>query len=210
MAGIVALTSGASSRASCFGSRRDGSPPGEETLIRRVREGDALAQEIFYKRHVQFVFGTVVRLLGSRDEAEDIVQETFALGLRDLHLLRNASAVRGWLVQIAVRQVHRVFRRKRLLRMLGFSAAEDPAAIESVVSPDAGPEVRAEIVKLWRVLPRMDSDQRVAWSLRFVEDYSLEEVAELCQCSLATAKRRIAAAAAVMRQHMSRGGGCDA
>ena len=41
---------------------------------------------------------------------------------------------------------------------------------------------------------RQPSDQRIAWSLRYVEGYALGEVASACGCSLATAKRKIAAA----------------
>jgi RNA polymerase sigma-70 factor (ECF subfamily) len=45
---------------------------------------------------------------------------------------------------------------------------------------------------------------RIAWILRFVEDYRLDEVADACGCSLATAKRRIAAAQTVVDAHLGR------
>ena len=44
------------------------------------------------------------------------------------------------------------------------------------------------------VLDRLGADQRLAFTLRFVEGYRLQEVAELCGCSLATTKRRLARA----------------
>jgi RNA polymerase sigma-70 factor (ECF subfamily) len=50
------------------------------------------------------------------------------------------------------------------------------------------------LAKVYAVLDALPSDERVAWSLRHVEGERLERVAELCGCSLATAKRRIAAA----------------
>jgi RNA polymerase sigma-70 factor (ECF subfamily) len=44
--------------------------------------------------------------------------------------------------------------------------------------------------------------QSAAWELRYVDGHKLEQVASLCDCSLATAKRRIAAADAIVRQHV--------
>ena len=51
----------------------------------------------------------------------------------------------------------------------------------------------------------MDVDQRLAWSLRYVEGEKLEQVAEHCGCSLATAKRRISAAHARIQAELEDG-----
>ena len=56
------------------------------------------------------------------------------------------------------------------------------------------PERRALLSRVYQVLDRIPVEQRLAWSLRYVEGEKLERVAEQCGCSLATAKRRIAAA----------------
>jgi RNA polymerase sigma-70 factor (ECF subfamily) len=49
----------------------------------------------------------------------------------------------------------------------------------------------------------MPADRRIAWMLRRVEGLALHEVASACSCSLATAKRRIAAADTDMARHVS-------
>jgi RNA polymerase sigma-70 factor, ECF subfamily len=164
-------------------------------LVERALAGDRGAEEAIYKRHVGYVAGMVLRLLVDQAETEDIVQDTFALALQELPRLRQRSSLRAWLAQIAVSQVHRRFRRRRLLRLLGLDRSEDPAAaLERIAAPDASPDVRSELAFLGRLLHELPIAQCIAWSLRYVEGATLEEVASACACSLATAKRRIAAA----------------
>src|SRR4051812_6638215 len=97
--------------------------PDDATLVARARTGDGTAEEALYHRHVGYVTGMVARLLGNRDEAEDIVQDTFAIGLDQLATVRHPEMVRAWLAQIAVSQVRRRVRRARLLARLGLSPA---------------------------------------------------------------------------------------
>src|SRR4051812_12587950 len=84
-------------------------------LARRVGRGERWAEEAFYRRHVLHVVGLAQRLLGNSWDAEDVAQETFIAAFQIWDQLRDAERVRSWLMQIAVRQVHRKFRKRRLL-----------------------------------------------------------------------------------------------
>lgn len=174
----------------------------DDALVARACDGDGWAEEALYRRHVGHVFGVAARLLRSRAEAEDVAQDTFTIAFEQLSSLRDASAVRGWLVQIAISQVRRRFRRHKLRRLLGLDTPADEATLESVAAPHADPETKAELACLDRVLQRLPGEQRIAWMLRFVEGETLEDVARACDCSLATAKRRLAAADASVRREV--------
>ena len=87
-----------------------------------------------------------------------------------------------------------MIRRRRLARSLGLLPLGDDAALEQLASSVVSPEVRAELAVVDGILRRLPTNDRIAWMLRVVEGHRLEEVAELSGCSLATAKRRIAAA----------------
>lgn len=175
----------------------------DAALVARALAGDRWAEEALVRRHFAAVAATAARLLGDRDGAEDVVQETFASALGELRQLRDAGAFRGWLLQIAVRKVHRRFRRRRLLRLLGMSSGEPEGGLAELASDDASPEQRAELVLLDRVLSRLPPGERIAWTLRVVEGMPLEEIARACQCSLSTVKRRIAAADRAVRAHVA-------
>jgi RNA polymerase sigma-70 factor (ECF subfamily) len=54
---------------------------------------------------------------------------------------------------------------------------------------------------VYALLQTMPADDRIAWTLRHVERHRLEAVAELSECSLATAKRRISRAQRFLRDH---------
>ena len=66
-------------------------------------------------------------------------------------------------------------------------------------------ETRAELAAVGRTLAQVPTNERLAWMLRHVDGEPVAEVARLCGCSLATAKRRIAAAAQHLERHVGRG-----
>ena len=174
----------------------------DEELVRRIGRGDRWAEEALYRRYVGTVYSTARRLLGNTVDAEDVVQDTFACAFEIWDQLRDPGRVKHWLLQIAVRKVHRRFRRRKLLRALGLDRSVDDATLESMARVDATAEARTELALLDVALRRLSPFERIAWMLRFVEGMKLEEVAQDCGCSLATAKRRIAAAQAKVDAHV--------
>ena len=169
-------------------------PVSDGELVRRAVAGDRWAEEALFRRHAAVVAGTVTRLLGDRTEAEDVVQDTFITALEKLGTLREPQAVRSWLLAIAVRDVQQRFRRRKLRRLLGLERSDERRGLTEHAAGDVSPDVRAELRLLDRALAELPAKERIAWMLRNVDGYSLDETAIACGCSLATAKRRIAAA----------------
>lgn len=176
--------------------------PTDRELVERAQKGDAWAEEALFRRHVTKVTQLATRLLGRGAEAEDVVQDAFVIALEQLPKLRDGAAFRPWLLRIVVHQAHRRFRRRRLLRALGISSSDDIDGLARQASPTLEPELRAELTKLDEVLDRLPTRQRLAWVLRHVEGYQLDEVATACECSLATVKRTLARADARIRKHV--------
>ncbi|HMI91793.1 MAG TPA: RNA polymerase sigma factor [Polyangiales bacterium] len=188
-----------------FGPQRDPTPLLEPIddpeLIERLARGDAWAKEALYRKYVHTVFGLALRLLGQRADAEDVVQDTFTEALRDVQQVRDRGALRSWLLGVAVHQVHRRFRRRRLLRVLGLERNDEPA-LDALAGRAVSAEQRLELRLLAQVLASLPARERMAWSLRFVEGCSLDEAARYCDCSLATIKRRIASAQRAVARHV--------
>jgi RNA polymerase sigma-70 factor (ECF subfamily) len=174
-------------------------------LIERVRAGDPWAEEAFYRRHAPLVRATVRRLQGNSADAEDVVQDTFATAFEIWDQLREPAHAKSWLLMIAVRKVQKRFRRRRLLRTLGLDQTTDDLTLEALARPDLSSEARAELALLDAALRVLPPEARIAWMLRHVEGSSLEEVATLCECSLATIKRRIATAQQKVSEHLQLG-----
>jgi RNA polymerase sigma-70 factor (ECF subfamily) len=176
---------------------------GDEELVRRALAGDRWGREMLYRRHAGSLLGMTVRLLANRSEAEEIVQDTFVTAFEQLGTLREPAAVRGWMGQIAVNLVRRRFRRARLMRFLGLDRGADDATLESLADPGVSTDQRAELALVDRLLRGMKPALRLAWMLRRVDGLELGEVASLCECSLATIKRRIAEADAIIDRHVA-------
>lgn len=175
--------------------------PSDEELVQRVLAGDRWAEEAFYRRYVDLVAATAVRLLRNQAEAEDVVQETFVIAFSRMQQLRDAGACRAWLVRVAVSRVHRRFRFSRLRRLLGVRRSDEDDGLADCAAEGASPEARAELLLVDRALSTAKRQDRDAWLLRHAVGCSLEEVASACNCSLAAAKRRIHNADQRIAQH---------
>jgi RNA polymerase sigma-70 factor (ECF subfamily) len=175
----------------------------DAALVARAVRGDRWAEEAIYRRHVHYVAGLALRLSRSRADMEDVVQDAFVTAFEHLAALRDGGALRGWLAQITVSKVRRRLRRRRLLGLLGLDDGAADATLEALAAPGISGEARAELAALDRVLAALPEEQRIAWMIRHVEGAGLDEVAVACACSLATAKRRIAAAEARVRLHVT-------
>ena len=165
--------------------------PSDGDLVERALTGERFPLQVLYRRHVHAVTERVTRLLSRSMEAEDVVQDAFVAAFHDLPRLVNPSHFSAWLMRIAVHQVHRRFRRRRLLARLGLDRGADDARLEQVADPALSPEQRTQLGYLDRALTHLPAELRMPWMLRHVEGCELTEVADQCGSSLATIKRRI-------------------
>lgn len=148
-----------------------------------------------FRQYALYVGTIAYRILGTRDEVEDVVQDVFLSAHGTLTGLRKPEAINSWLATVTVRVCHRRLRARRLRRWLlldGEPRTYDPP------DPGASPETKAALNDIFRALETVPVNARVAWSLRFLQGERLERVAELTGCSLAAVKRRLAKAQKVL------------
>lgn len=156
----------------------------DAALIGRASTDEQAFAEL-YGRHARYVAGVVYRILGNDADVDDLVQETFLDARASLKSLEDARALRAWLVTITVRRVHRHLKKRRRRALFFFGIAELSAR-------SSDPRDREAVDDLYDALDTLPPDLRVPWSLARIEQLTLPEVAEACEVSLATVKRRIA------------------
>jgi RNA polymerase sigma-70 factor (ECF subfamily) len=144
-----------------------------------------------FERFAPYVARIGLRLLGRESDVDDLIQDVFIAAMRQRHQVRAPEAFRSWLAIIAVRTARRYLRKRKLRALVGIDTIGPTLELRD---NGMSPERRALLTRVYQVLDKIPVDQRIAWTLRYVEGEKLEEVAERCGCSLATAKRRIAAA----------------
>ena len=156
--------------------------------------GGPLDFDELFARYGRYVARLAARLLGAGDkEVDDVVQDVFWLASRRLSSIADMIQARGWLATVTTRVVRRRLRRRQFRRLFHASAHRS-----DVPAPGATAEQRALLSRLYEVLADLPTEQRLAWSLRYLEGEPLDAVASACGCSLATAKRRVSAAKKVI------------
>jgi RNA polymerase sigma-70 factor (ECF subfamily) len=174
---------------------------GDDGLVALAAQGDMRAAELLYRRHSSFAFNLGARIAGSTTDVEDVVHDAFLRAFDNLGTLRNPKAFKSWLGSIVVHAMRSRLRRGRLLRLFGLGRDSDPIDIDCLASEDASPRARAEVAQVYALLQTLPADDRIAWTLRYVEGHDLKSAAELCGCSLATVKRRIRRAQRYVETH---------
>jgi RNA polymerase sigma-70 factor (ECF subfamily) len=162
-------------------------------IAQLVRQGDPRGATLVWDRYAGMVRGVVYRAVGPGHETEDLVQEVFAGLFKNPGMLREPSALRPFLVSIAMRKARTALRRRRARSWLRLSV---DGTLPEVLSQDGDPRVREAVRRLFAILNDLDDRGRLAFVLRHAEGYELTEVAAALGVSLATIKRSLARAEA--------------
>lgn len=187
------------------GGTRAASPePSDEALMHSLATGSGEALQPLYARHAPLVFAIATHSL-DRAAAEEVVQDVF------LALWRGAERfdptrgpLRPWLLQIAHNRILNELRARSRRPPLGGDPDGERAA--ALPDPEAGPATLA-----WRAfrqdavraaLARLPPAQRQALGLAFFDELTHEQVAELLQLRLGTAKSRIRAGLLKLREQL--------
>ena len=175
--------------------------PSDEDVIAAAKRLETWAQEELYRKHAPAAYALVRRLLGTEEDVDDVVQDTFIGAFRTVGALRDPGAFRGWMLRIAVGRVSRTIKKRRVLAGLGLRTRQAPPDVDKMLGPSAPPDVALELQRVYATVVQLPSDQRIALVLRRIEGSSLEEIAELTGASLATVKRRLARAELGLAEH---------
>ena len=155
-------------------------------LARALIDGTANAAEAAWERYAPLVHRIVSRAIGPDAEVEDVTQEIFYRLFSRIGTLRKPEALRSFVISFAIRIVKWELRRRRARRWLTLSETGD-VPDEQLMVMDA--ESRYALRRLYNLLDRLSTRERLVLVLRHVEGMTLEEIAEAMELSLATVKR---------------------
>jgi RNA polymerase sigma factor (sigma-70 family) len=154
---------------------------GDERLADQLQRGNELAFEVAFERHGAGILAFCRHMLGSREEAEDAVQHTFAAAYRDLQRSRERSIqLKAWLYTIARNRCVSVLRARR----------EQAAELHDIPTDGLSEQVeqRAELRELLGDVRELPEEQRAALLLSEAAGLSHAEVAKVLGCEVASVK----------------------
>ncbi|MGE3401038.1 MAG: RNA polymerase sigma factor [Vicinamibacterales bacterium] len=157
-------------------------------LVDRCRAGDTAAFEELYRRHSGRLFNLVLRMAGSVEAAEDLLQEVFLQVHRKLAGFRGDSTLATWLYRLAMNHCLDYLRGReaRMGRVTGSIDEEDAA--EPVAPAPVGPVTRMD---LERAIAQLPAGCRAAFLLHDVEGFEHREVAAMLDISEGTSKSQV-------------------
>src|SRR5580692_1175556 len=186
-------------------------PAAEQMLVVAAKNGDEQAFETLFKRHRQKILRIVLRYAHVREDAEDILQQSFQKAFVYLHRFEGKSSFSTWLTRIAINESLMLLRHGRALREVSVddrSEAEGNAA--SLEIPDSRQDPEASYLQrerarvLLSALKDLRPRMRRALELRELAEFSTEQTAEEMGLSISAVKARIFHGRRKLRERLRR------
>src|SRR6266545_917829 len=165
-------------------------PDTEQNLIQHAQKGDHEAFAALVAEHQRFVYNLALRILKNEEEALDLAQETFVRAWTALPNFRGQSQFRTWLYRIVTNLCYnRLPNLRRSLTDLGDDViAEIPETDLAFDNPARGFESRELRSHLQDAIGNLDENYRLLISLRYQNELSYEEIANMLNLPLGTVK----------------------
>lgn len=178
-------------------------------LVANAKSGCGGAFEVLIKRHQQRILRVAERMLGNREDAEDVVQQSFQKAFVHLHTFEQRSSFSTWLTRIAINEAYMWMRSTR--RMKGFLADRSNPNGENdlyLQVPDSKPNPESSYSEqektqiLSSAIDRLEPRLRTAIQLCHLDERSLEEGAEIIGVTVAALKARVFRGRRKLRQSL--------
>lgn len=182
----------------------------DRALVKLVVEGDSRAFEPLFMRHKDAIYAMLVKRATNSDDVEDLLQEAFMKAFVNINRYNPNYDFGAWICTIA-KNTFVDFNRSRRNKALNpennlplegrcttNAQAVSPTPEESIINA----QQRAQIERYIATLPE---DYRELFVLRFIEEYTYEEIAEALQMKLGTVKTRIFRVRAMMCKKITDG-----
>ncbi len=183
----------------------------ETPLVAQAREGDTRAFGELVRRYEGKIFRLAQHVTQNREDAEDVLQETFMKAYEHLDQFQGNSKFYTWIVRIAVNQALMKLRRRKTDKSVSLDETIDTGEdtiVREIAAWDEDPEQRFSREELGEILDRRDPKPGASVSfvfvLRDIEELSTEETAEALDLSVPAVKSRLLRARLQLREKLTR------
>lgn len=168
-------------------------------LMKRIQKADMVAFNIFVDRYKNRLFTVINRMLDSREEAEEIVQETFLRVHQHSHTFDFRFAISTWVYTIALNLARNELRRKKRVKFFDIEDYKEKLSAPEKKTLGDPTKIMAMLKKAIKKLP---SKYKEAFILRDIDQLSYEEIAQILSVPLGTVKSRVNRARNLLRDQV--------
>jgi RNA polymerase sigma-70 factor (ECF subfamily) len=184
---------------------------GALALVAAAKGGNLQAFEVLVERHERRIFFVARRMTGTREDAEDVVQQTFQKAFTHLCTFEERSSFSTWLTRIGINEALMLLRKRRGLREMfidDLSGNEETTTVPEVPDSSPDPEVsysqRERQKILSSSLDELSHGTRRAIQLRELDERSTAETARIMGISVGAVKARVFHGRRKLRQKLKR------
>ena len=175
-----------------------GDPSADEVLVAAAKRGNELAFETLVRRHRPRIFALALRYARVREDAEDIVQQTFQKTFVNLHRFKGKSSFSTWLMRIAINEALMLLRRGRVLREVSIDESSNrEETSRDLELSDSSPDPEASCLRreaariLSAAMHKLTPPVRTVIELRELGELSTRETALRMGLSVGAVKARV-------------------
>jgi len=183
----------------------------ESTLVAQSRQGDTVAFGELVRRYEAKIFRLAQHVTQNREDAEDVLQETFMKAYEHLDQFQGNSKFYTWIVRIAVNQALMKLRRRKTDKSVSLDETIDTGEdtiVREIAAWDEDPEQRFSREELGGILDTavesLEPPYRSVFVLRDIEELSTEETADALGLSIPAVKSRLLRARLQLREKLTR------
>jgi RNA polymerase sigma-70 factor (ECF subfamily) len=183
----------------------------ESTLVSQAREGDTVAFAELVRRYEGKIFRLAQHVTQNREDAEDVLQETFMKAYEHLDQFKGDSKFYTWIVRIAVNQALMKLRRRKTDKSVSLDETIDTGEdtiVREIAAWDEDPEQKFSREELGGILDTavqsLEPPYRSVFVLRDIDELSTEETAEALGLSVPAVKSRLLRARLQLREKLTR------
>jgi RNA polymerase sigma-70 factor, ECF subfamily len=183
----------------------------ESVLVAQAREGDMSAFAELVRRYEGKIFRLAQHVTQNREDAEDVLQETFMKAYEHLDQFKGDSKFYTWIVRIAVNQALMKLRRRKTDRSVSLDEQIDTGedtVVREIAAWGEDPEQRFSREELGEILESaietLEPPYRSVFVLRDIDELSTEETAEALGLSIPAVKSRLLRARLQLRERLTR------
>jgi RNA polymerase sigma-70 factor (ECF subfamily) len=172
----------------------------DEVLITLVHQGEHAAFRVLVERYQERIRNLIYSIFHEPGVVDDLSQEVFIKAYEALHQFRFQSSFYTWLYRIAVNKSRDELRKRKVRRWFSLQSMMESSDKELAAKIVAEPQDNELQELLAAGLKSLPDKYRIAVTLKDVDGFSYEEIAEIMECEIGTVKSRLSRARAMLRK----------
>ncbi|MBK7105956.1 MAG: sigma-70 family RNA polymerase sigma factor [Ignavibacteriae bacterium] len=162
----------------------------EKQIVQHLKNDDEFIYKYVYDQYSRMVYSVGFRMIGNKEEAEDVTQDVFIMVFNSINSFREDSKLSTWIYQITVNTCLNKLRRKKAINFLSLNFGEDEKGEQEMASDNLTPRDEIEKSELQKIVQdainTLPAKQKTAIVLSRYEELTYKEIAKIMEISLSS------------------------